>query len=233
MGVLFVLLTNTSHMLLGWGCFIHPGRQYRCQGLARHKEGGSLPTHQLSQKEFGLNISKQTNMKLIFSLVKRRIIFIVYNYANKCKLKQHKRKPSINCQPKRSGNKATSHAVHISISLPHFHSFPSVSMINHPLIPSPVVGYRSPHMWDHQLLWGSTLFSQSLSKIEFLWEAFHTLEQFPAALCSAFLYFIYLAIHLSLFICLSFCLPVHLFSHHHMYVYHLVLLALQNYSFMH
>lgn len=75
MGVLFVLLTNTSHMLLGWGCFSQADTR-GARALAEIRKMAHCPhtyTHTLTHRVE--NIYKSTHDKLtlnVFCLVKMK-----------------------------------------------------------------------------------------------------------------------------------------------------------------
>ncbi len=70
MGVLFVLLSNTSHMLLGWGCFSQADTG-GARALAVIRKVAHCPhTHTLSptHTEFKLDVCKSSHDKSIFQV---------------------------------------------------------------------------------------------------------------------------------------------------------------------
>lgn len=108
--------------------------------------------------------------------------------ANECALgrghsfkMQPERKKNVMHQPTLLGNReqwgiiCTATGLHFSTLLP-----PSFLTQWHPSHPQSCGCTEDPQTCDHQFLRGTTLYSQSLSQIEFLWQAFHTLEQFAA-----------------------------------------------------
>lgn len=154
--MLFVLLTNASHMLLGWGFF----------NLA-DTEGSkfSAHTHTRAHTEFKQNICKSTRQVDISGLVqlKQTSSIIVYKptlcLASKCTLQ--KSGHSFKMQPEEAkedlpstiqhfleieGNAAGHARQPTSISAPYFLSLSSVRITHHPLIPGTLSHYRSPHV---------------------------------------------------------------------------------------